>query len=122
MYLKCFAVAMIGFAIQFLLKFNSMRKKAVVGNNSDFTFKSFMSDDWPALSAGILFIVLCLFLIDEILNLAPAVLDKILALFTLVGYFNSDLALRLFSVANKKLNETINYKTDVADGKINTNI
>lgn len=115
-YLECFAVALIGFFIHLLLKYNSLKKKATVGN-ADFTLKSFVKDDWPAVVAGLLFIFLCLLVLDEVLHLTPSVINKIKMLFAIVGYFNSDLAMRLFSAANKKINETINHKTDIADGK-----
>jgi hypothetical protein len=115
-YVECFAVALIGFGIHLLLKFNSLRKKAIVGN-AEFSFKSFLYDDWPAFLAGLFFIFLCLLVVDEVLHLSPAIVSKIKIMFSIVGYFNSDLAMRLFSTANKKINETINHKTDIADGK-----
>ncbi len=114
LYIKCFLVAVIGFAIFTGLKMKSMQDKARSGN-IQFSAKDYFKDDWISICVSLLTIIMFLLFIDEILNLKPAMINYVLMGFAFVGYTSSDIASRLFSVANKRLNKAIDEKTTIAD-------
>jgi archaellum biogenesis protein FlaJ (TadC family) len=114
LYLTCFLVALIGMALQTVLKMKSLQDKARVANIS-FRPMDYLKNDWLSMTASILTIVLFLFFVDNILNWKPAVIDYIKIGFAFVGYTGSDIASRLFGVVNKKINTVIDVKTNIAD-------
>jgi hypothetical protein len=113
-YLECFAVALVGMALHTALKMKSLQDKARLAN-VEFKLRNYFAQDWLSITASILTIILFLFFIDNILKWKPSVLDYLKILFGFIGYTGSDIASRLFSVVNKKINTAIDYKTTVAD-------
>jgi hypothetical protein len=114
MYLICFFISVLGMLFSIALKAGSMQKKARVAN-AKFSVAQFVADDWLSSIASFIFIIICLFLIDTFLKWKPAVTDYVKPIFVFIGYFGGDLGSRLFSVTNKRLNDVIDYKTDIAD-------
>jgi len=115
MYAICFTIACLGMAFSIALKAGAMQKKAKVAN-ARFSVGQFVQDDWLSSLASFLFIIICLFLIDTLFKWKPTVVDYVKPIFVFIGYFGGDLGSRLFSVTNKRLNDVIDYKTDIADG------
>jgi hypothetical protein len=70
-----------------------------------------------SITASILTIILFLLFLDNILKWKPVIVDYIKIGFAFVGYTGSDIASRLFSVVNKKINDVIDVKTNIADAK-----
>lgn len=118
LYLTCFGVALVGMALQTVLKMKSLQDKARVAN-MEFKLRQYFIDDWLSITASILTIVLFLLFLDNILKWKPAVVDYVKIGFAFVGYTGSDIASRLFGVVNKKINNVIDVKTNIADGKAN---
>lgn len=114
MYLKCFSVALIGCALQAALKIKSIQTKARQAN-VQFKPSQYFVEDWISLSASFLTIILFLFFIDGFLKWKPEIMDYLLILMSFVGYTGSDIASRLFSVVNDRINNTIGSKTTIAD-------
>jgi len=114
MYLTCFAVAIVGMALQTALKLKSLQDKARLAN-VEFKVWHYFRNDWLSITASILTIIMCLFFLDNIVKWKPVAADYLKVGFAFVGYTGSDIASRLFSVVNKKINAAIDYKTTVAD-------
>jgi hypothetical protein len=76
----------------------------------------YFREDWLSITASILTIVLFLLFLDNILKWKPVIVDYIKIGFAFVGYTGSDIASRLFGVVNKKINNVIDVKTNIADG------
>lgn len=114
LYAKCFAVALIGCALQAVLKIKSIQDKARIAN-VEFRAATYFKEDWLSLLASLLTIILFLFFIGDILNWKPSVINYALIGFAFVGYTGSDIASRFFSVVNKRINAAIDYKTTEAD-------
>lgn len=120
LYITCFSVALIGMALQTVLKMKSLQDKARAANIA-FNPGQYFRQDWLSITASILTIILFLAFLDNILKWKPAVVDYVKIGFAFVGYTGSDIASRLFGVVNKKINSVIDVKTNIADG-VNQNI
>lgn len=109
LYAACFVIAMLGQLLANLLKANSLKQKAKSGN-VQFSIGQYFADDWISIAASMAFIVLCLFFIDVVAKVRPALIDYFKVFFAFIGYTGGDLASRLFSVANRRLNAAIEEK------------
>jgi hypothetical protein len=114
LYLQCFVIALLGGLLQTSFKMRSLQIKAKLAN-LEFSIKQYLKDDWIVIGGNLITIFLCLFFVDEILNIKPEAIDYLKLGFAFVGYTGSDILNRVFSVANKKLNSAIDYKTTIAD-------
>lgn len=114
MYGACFAVALVGMALQTVLKIDSLQKKARAANVK-FGPADYFKNDWLSITASILTIILFLMFLDNLLKWKPAIIDFVKILFAFVGYTGSDIASRLFSVVNNKINSIIDVKTGKSD-------
>ena len=110
---------MIGMVLQALLKIKAIKEKAVK-NNVQFSAKDYIVDDWISHSASVTTIFLFLFFVDEFTNINASVINYVKIGFAFVGYTGSDVASRLFSVVNKRVNDSIGYKANIADIKNGT--
>ena len=115
MYLQCFAVAFTGWALHTSLKLRSMQVKSKAAN-LEFRILDYFKEDWLSITACFLTIILFLLFIDEVLNINDKIIDFVKIGFGFVGYTGSDVASRLFSEVDKKINSVIDYKTNIADG------
>lgn len=114
LYLTCFGVALVGMALQTVLKMKSLQDKARVAN-VEFKIRQYFINDWLSISASVLTIIMFLLFLDNILKWKPAIVDYIKIGFAFVGYTGSDIASRLFGVVNKKINNVIDEKSNIAD-------
>lgn len=119
LYLQCFMAAFLGWIISVCVKQASLMKKARVAN-VQFKASEYFTEDYWAIIATFAFIGVCLLSIEHVLNLKPTIMAYVSPGFAFVGYTGSDLALRLFSKANDKLNSAIDYKTTIADKQSGT--
>ncbi|MEK9157692.1 MAG: hypothetical protein AAB638_00730 [Patescibacteria group bacterium] len=115
LYLQCFAVAFLGMVLQTTLKLRSIQQKAKVAN-LPFSALGYFKEDWLSVTSSLITIVLFLFFMDEIVGINKNVIDYLKIGFGFVGYTGSDIASRLFGLASKRINNIIDYKTNVADG------
>lgn len=118
-YFICFAVAFLGMTLQALLRVRALQDKARKAN-VEFKVGQYMKDDWVSHVTSIVTIFLFMFFIDEFANFNAKVLDYIKIGFAFIGYTGSDIASRLFSVVNRRINNAIDYKTTQADSANNT--
>jgi len=113
LYLTCTAIALIGMALQVALKLKSLQEKAAV-SNAEFNVGMYFKYDWVSLLCSVLTIALFLFFLKDAVEKYPNLLI-IKLLFGFIGYTGADVASRLFSVVNKRLNHIIDLKTNVSD-------
>jgi len=119
LYIQCFAVALIGWALQTTLKMRALQLKARAAN---VIFKpvDYFKEDWLSITAAFLTIVLFLFFVSEFLNWQTWIISYVRIGFAFVGYTGSDIASRLFSVVNTRINAAIDYKTTISDTQTGT--
>jgi len=110
LYLKCFAVALIGWAIQTALKMKAIQGKAKL-TGAKFKPSDYFIEDWLSIAISWLTIIMFLFFMDNALKWKPLIVDYIDVLFAFVGYTSSDAASRIFSVVNKRINSTLGEDT-----------
>jgi hypothetical protein len=101
----------------FCVKLPSVIKRAKAANHP-FSAKEYFSSDWPAIVASFLTVVIVAFVWDEIVGYKPG-LDKIAKMtFVSVGFMGSSLLIAALGKASEKILKIVDFKTDVADGKI----
>ena len=113
-YILCFVVAILGAALQIGFKIKSIQDKARKAN-VEFSAKSYFKDDWITFVLSGITIVICIICVDEFAHFSEAVMQYVKFAFAFIGYTGSDILSRLFSVANRKINNAIDYKTTQAD-------
>jgi hypothetical protein len=126
LYIKCFVVALLGHSLQTIFKIKSIREKARLANVA-FSPVDYFKQDWLTLLSALVTTCMCLFFIDAKKVLSSAfemnvggiitigMVQIVMILFSLIGYTGSDIASRLFSVVNRKVNQIIDIKTTDAD-------
>lgn len=113
-YLIIFLVAFLGMVLQMLLKIKSLQEKAKKANVI-FSTKEYLRDDRVSHAISIVTIIMFMFFINEFVTF-NAVVSKYLKIgFAFVGYSSADIASRIFSVVNKRINNAIDYKTTQSD-------
>jgi len=120
-YFILFFIAFLGMLLQMLLKARSIQDKAKKANVV-FSFKEYFFGDWISHGVSIVTILMFMFFISEAINFHPAVANYLKIGFAFVGYSSADIASRIFSVVNKRVNNAIDYKTtqaDIANGTTN---
>jgi len=113
-YAILFFIAFLGMLLQMLLKAKSIQDKAKKAN-LEFSFKEYFLDDWLSHSVSLVTIIMFMFFITEAINFNALVAKYLKIGFAFVGYSSSDIASRIFSVVNKRVNNAIDYKTTQAD-------
>lgn len=115
LYLICFIVALVGMALQTVLKMKSLQDKSRVAN-IEFKPSQYFQQDWLSILASVLTIIMFLLFLDNILKWRPDIVNYIKIGFAFVGYTGSDIASKLFGVLDKKINNVIDTKTNISDG------
>lgn len=111
-------IAILGMVLQVLLKYKSLSDKATNANVS-LSFGEYLKQDFIMLIASLVTIGIFVFMLDNIVNMYVKAINWVKFLFAFVGYTGSDIILRLFSAANKKLNNIIDAETGYRATKIN---
>lgn len=117
LYILCFVIGMLGVLFQIGLKIKSIQDKARKAN-IEFKPWSYFTDDWLQIALSTLTVIICLFLVEEFAKFSEKVMEYVKFGFLFTGYTGSDILSRIFSVANKRINDAIDYKTTELD-KIN---
>lgn len=113
-YLIWFAIGLCGIVLQVLIKMKSLEIKARKANLK-FSVLEYIKEDWLSLSASIVTLIMCLFLIDEVFKFSDKIINYVKWIFAFVGYTGSDIMTRIFGVMNRQLNDAIDHKTTIAD-------
>lgn len=117
LYLQCFVAGLLGILFHvFVVKLPSVKARAKAAN-VEFSIKSYFQDDWVALGAALITVLIAVFALDELLGYRPNVLKYIKYLFFFVGFTGSSLLIALLGKTTKAINDIVDVKTDIADGK-----
>jgi hypothetical protein len=117
-FLECFLISLIGLGLSMLAVLKSLTTKAKLANVI-FNWKLYFSADlFLQLAGTLLTVAMGLLLLKPFLLLYPQFAEsnfKIMVGFATIGYVGSDIASRLFSVVNGRINSAIDFKTTQAD-------
>ena len=119
LYLTCFVIALVGQLLFNVLKIKGIQDKAAA-SKIQFSIGDYFKKDWLSILASMITVVLLLMCLDSLLKWKPEVVDYIKPIFAFVGYTGSDIASRIFGVMNKRINEAISYKSDIANAATGT--
>lgn len=118
LYLQCFFISLIGLGLSIIAVIYNLTKKAALANVI-FDWKLYWKTDlWMQMVGTLLTVGLFLMLLNPFLKQYPQLAKDtlfILCFFATVGYIGSDIASRLFSVVNSRINSAIDFKTTIAD-------
>lgn len=109
-----FFIGFLGVLMQTGLKIKAIQDKARKAN-VEFKTSSYFVDDWLTIALSILTVVTCLFFVEEFAQFSDVVMKYVKFGFFFIGYTGSDILSRFMSVANKRINNAIDYKTTIAD-------
>jgi len=117
-YLSSFLIGLVGLSLSLLTVIKSLTRKAKLANVI-FDWKLFLKSDLLLQLAGsLLTVFLGLLLLNPFFQQFPQYTGKVFAvnlIFATIGYMGADIASRLFSVVNSRINSAIDYKTTISD-------
>ena len=117
-FLSSFLIGLVGLSLSLLTVIQSLTKKAKLANVI-FDWKLFLKSDLILQFVGsILTVALGLLLLNPFFQQFPKYAEKVFAInviFATIGYMGSDIASRLYSVVNSRINAAIDYKTTISD-------
>lgn len=116
-YLLCFIASMLGMGVYlFVVKIPAIQDHAKAANHP-MTLGQYFQTDMNALVGSILSILLMLLWADEVVKLYPKVMPVLKIMYGTIGFMNSTLVIAWLGKASKIINEVVDIKTDIADGK-----
>jgi len=116
-YLDLFIGGLLGQLFHVLvIKLPALKKRATDANTT-FNPAQYFKDDWLALTASLVTILICIFLFDEITGAYPSIVKYAKFFFIFVGYTGSSVLLGALSRADKKIQKVVDTKTNIADHK-----
>lgn len=116
-YLLCFLAGVLGILFHiFAIKLPAVKERARVAN-MPFSYSAYFQDDLAAVLASLLTVVILLVVLDELVAFKPSVLPYLKFAFVFVGFTGSSILIAVLGKAQDKINQVVDVKTDVADGK-----
>lgn len=114
----CFIAGLFGVIIHVLVKLNSLKTKAKVGN-VPFKIGDFFRDDSIALILSLVVVIASVFALGDqgVQNYDHWYSNWPRLIFIAIGYSANDIATRFFGATSAKINKIIDIKTNIADGK-----
>lgn len=114
------ACGILGVLFHCLFKANSLKKQATVGN-INFSFKTYLHEDYLAILASFVSVGIWLLLFSEAAERYPAIVGFARASFVGMGASGSYLIQYFLSTAEKKIKVIIDNKTNIADNVTGNN-
>lgn len=119
LYIMCLLSGLLGIAFHvFAIKIPSVKVRAKSAN-MPFSIGAYLKDDLTAIIASIITVAIFVVAIDEIVGYNPSLIRFIKFGFAFVGYTGSSLLILAFGKFGGKINDIVDAKTDIADGKKN---
>lgn len=116
-YLWCFIAGLLGIGLHiWAVKLPNIKAQAKVGN-IPFSYSKYFQDDLPAILSSAITVAIFLVILDELVAFKPAVIPFLKAGFIFVGFTGSSILIALLGKASKRVNNIVDAKTDIADGK-----
>ena len=115
-YLFCFLAGLLGIASHILfIKLPALKASSKVAN-IPFSMKSYFEDDWVALAGSLLTVIICMFVLPELVKWQPDVINFLRWLFIVMGFAGSTILQATLGKTVDKINQVIDAKTNIADG------
>jgi hypothetical protein len=116
-YMKCYALAMLGVALNILVKMNGVRTKAL-NNNLIWSYRDYFYKEVWAIVANCVAVFIAMFFVKDMS--VEFGKEWVTLLFLLLsGFIGSEFIVRLLGSANKIVNNAVAYKTKIADDATN---
>ena len=100
----------------FAVKLPAQKRRATAAN-MPFKPADYFAEDWMAICASVLSVVIVAMLIDELSNFSEYVMKYVKFFFVAVGYMGSSFLQSVLSKTDKAINKVVDIKTNIADGK-----
>ena len=115
--IECFIAGLLGLLFHvFVIKLPAVKKRSEAAN-LPFTLSAYLKADWLALSSSVLTIVIGVFILDEITQYRPSILEWVKFFFIFIGYTGSSILQAALGRFDKATREVVDIKTNIADGK-----
>jgi hypothetical protein len=101
----------------FVIKIQSAKVRSKAAN-IEFSFPQYIKDEWAVLLGNFICVCMLVVGIDELIGLKPGLAKAVKWLFFFVGISGSSIFMYAFSVADKKIRNVVDIKTNLADGVI----
>ena len=119
LYIQCVLATLLGNILHVAFKVLALWKDHKVAN-LEFSFLSYLKDDWLALICDAFSSFLIVYLIDEWLSFNEFIIGKIKTIFVFIGFTGSYVILTLLSVAKKKFRMAVTIRRRLVIGKLGT--
>ena len=117
LYFQTLAAGILGIAFHiFAVKLPSVKARSQAAN-LQFSIRSYFKDDWIAIGASVITLLLAILTLDEILGYKPALLRYIKYFFFFIGFTGSSILIAILGKTNKAINAVVDIKTNIADQK-----
>jgi hypothetical protein len=115
LYLMCFVAGVIGILAHLIfLKLPAVKQRALAAN-LPFSLKAYLREDCLAIIASFLTVVICVFVLDELIGYNPSLLRFIKFLFVFVGYTGSSILVGVFGKFDAAVQNIVDRKTNELD-------
>jgi hypothetical protein len=98
-----------------VVKLPATKKRAQVAN-MNFSVTDYFKDDWMAISASFVTVVVYLLLMHLLVAWQPTYQPFVSAIGFCIGFMGSSVLVAALGKASDKINQIVNVKTDIADG------
>jgi hypothetical protein len=116
LYLNCFIGGLLGLLFHlFAIKIPAAKKRAEAAN-IPFKLKEYFKDDYPAVIASLLTVVIFVYLLSELIGYNPSLLRTVKYFFLGVGYTGSSALISLLGKYDKGTLKIVDVKTNLSDG------
>jgi hypothetical protein len=119
LYIQCFLVGVLGWAIAAIRKIASMQQTAKK-TNIEFSPGEYFKTDWAAIATTFAVIAVMLLTLDQVLHINPKWVDYSKIVFLPTGYMGAEIIGTAMGQLKKKINAAIEYKARQTDEANNT--
>ena len=119
LYINCVIGGILGILFHiFVLKLPAVRARAKAAN-VPFKMSDYFKDDYLAIVASLLTVIILVWVLDEIIGYNPSFMRYIKFFFIFIGYTGSSVLVNVFGKFDKEVQKIVDIKTDISDGKAN---
>jgi len=114
-YLKCVIAGILGIIAHIVfLKLPAVKKRSLAANKP-FSVAEYFKDDWLAILGSFLTVVICVYLLDEIIGYNPSFFRYVKYGFLFIGYTGSSVLIGILGKADPKILTKVDKATNELD-------
>lgn len=115
LYINCIIGGLFGMLFHiFAIKLPAVRSRAKAAN-LPFSVKDYFKDDWLAITASFLCVLILVWVLDEIIGYNPSFLRYTKFFFVFVGYTGSSILVGMLGKFDKQVQNIVDIKTNQLD-------